>query len=227
MPFKEPFTRKFITGDLIYGLHHERVKYTKRYEPFKGIKISMTRSNIRAVTIDQYVVPPELSLEDGAIRTQNMRTTKKLPYHKSFTSHLDNHPKYHTALTSASEEGRGKIFSRKCKGGLSWITSSIGHNDLVKKNSIHFILDGIDMNYVVNKKIYPGAKNDITAHELRWIYRKRKDINVQEKIQFWLNGQPTVPPWESDEGKKIWRRYTPMTEIEEAFNSSLPIKLYF
>ncbi|MDC9595073.1 hypothetical protein, partial [Xenorhabdus sp. IM139775] len=98
MPFQEPFTRKLMIGDLIYGLHGQRVKYTNQYQPFKGISISMERSCIRVVTIDQYVIPPEIKSENGPIRYENMRMTKKLPYHKSFISHLINHPKYHTAF---------------------------------------------------------------------------------------------------------------------------------
>ncbi|MDC9595186.1 hypothetical protein PSI17_16735, partial [Xenorhabdus sp. IM139775] len=124
-------------------------------------------------------------------------------------------------------ESKGTLFSRKCKAGLSWITMSNDNTNLVKNNSVHFILDNIDMKYVVHKRRYPGAPHDITSHELRWIYRNRKNINVQKKIQFWLNGHPTFPPWESEEGERMWRLYTPKPEIEEAFNSSLPIELYF
>ncbi|PHM30342.1 hypothetical protein [Xenorhabdus innexi] len=223
MPFQTPFTRALKVGDLIYGLHAQRVHYIKQYPPFKSIKYSQElHSYTRAVTIDQFIIPAEKTFPEWPDRYKYMHKTKQYPYHKSFTSHISNHPKYHTSYKT-TPESKGKIFSRKCKAGLSWITMSNGDLDLVKNNNVHFILDGIDMRYVVKKIKYAEGKTDITAHELRWIYRNRNNINVQNKIQFWLNGQPTSPPWENDEGKMIWRLYTPKSEIEEVLNSSLSI----
>ncbi|MBD1228944.1 hypothetical protein [Xenorhabdus griffiniae] len=223
MPFKEPFTRKLIIGDLVYGLHSERVRYLREYQPFKGSTAAVAVAtkilpSAQVLLIDQFITPPELYFKDELTRMEMeeqynyMHTTKRLPYQKSFMSHLKNHPKYNTALKSAD-----KVFSRKCKGGLSWVTTSNEDTDLLKNNNIHFILDGIDMRYVVNKIKYPGARTDITSHELRWVYRNRYNPNVQRKIQFWLDGKPTSPPWESVEGKEIWRLYTPRSEITSAF----------
>jgi hypothetical protein len=232
MPFKEPFTRKLIIGDLVYGLCSERARYFYEYQPFKGSTAKRSAFGSQVVFIDQFTIPVELHFRDESLREEaearnkNMNMTKRLPYQKSFRLHLKNHPKYNTVL-EITPESRGKIFSRKCKGALSWVTTSNENNDLLKKNNIHFILDGIDMKYVVNKTKYPGAKTDITSRELRWVYRNRNNPNVQRKIQFWLDGKPTSPPWESVEGKKIWRLYTPMSEITSAFNSGLSIKLYF
>ncbi|MBE8595662.1 hypothetical protein [Xenorhabdus sp. BG5] len=232
MPFKEPFTRKLIIGDLVYGLHSERERYLREYQPFKGstaaTKILSSSPSSQVLFIDQFITPPELYFRNELIRKQveeqykYIHTTKRLPYQKSFMLHLENHPKYHTALESAD-----KLFSRKCKGGLSWVTTSNGNTYLLENNNIHFILDGIDMKYVVNKRKYPMARTDITSHELRWVYRNRNNPNVQRKIQFWLDGKPTSPPWESVEGKSIWKLYTPQSEITSAFNSGLPIDLYF
>ncbi len=213
MSFLAPFTQNLRFGDLIYGLHEQRMNYIRKYPPFKSINTSQNGvSYSRAVGIDQFIIPAEKALKDWPDRHRYMHMTKQLPYHKSFTSHISNHPQYRTSYKITSES-KGRVFSRKCKAGLSWITMSNSDLDLVKNNNVHFILDGIDMTYVVNKKKYPEAKTDITSHELRWIYRNRNNINVQNKIQFWLNGQPTSPPWESDEGKRIWGLYTPKTEI--------------
>ncbi|MDC9606331.1 hypothetical protein [Xenorhabdus griffiniae] len=153
-----------------------------------------------------------------------MKSSKHYPYQKSFTSYGNNHKKYNTAFSETlTKEGIGKLFSRKCKAGLSWITMSNSNNDIVKNNTIHFILDNIDMWYVTTKSNYRQDRPDVTATELRWIYRNRENPNVQEKIQFWLNGHPTLPPWENEKGKEIWKLYTPKSEIEEAFNANLQL----
>ncbi|MDC9605787.1 hypothetical protein WDV76_04305 [Xenorhabdus griffiniae] len=234
MPFKEPFTHKLIIGDLVYGLGSERLRYLHEYQPFKGSTLAVafaiekrfnaqrTLPNAQVMFIDQFTIPPELCVKDELAREnmkrqyEYMHMTKKLPYQKSFMLHLKNHPKYNTSLEIIPEDA-DKIFSRKCKGGLSWVTTSNGNTDLLKNNNIHFILDGIDMRYVVNKIKYPGVRTDIISHELRWVYRNRYNPNVQRKIQFWLDGKPTSPPWESVEGKEIWRLYTPRSEITSAF----------
>ncbi|BET98370.1 hypothetical protein [Xenorhabdus taiwanensis] len=253
MPFHEPFTRKVKIGDLMYGLHPARMKYLKQYEPFKAFDFTKKTSGFeyiheinpfRPIFIDQYMLPQEKpklrgespeekeryrkSYSHWKRQSNNMKLAKNHPYHKSFTSYGDNHEKYNTAFSKTpTKEGIGRLFSRKCKAGLSWITMSNGNNDIVKNNTVHFILDNIDMRYVTNKINFRQDRSDVTAIELRWIYRNRKNPNVQKKIQFWLNGHPTQPPWENEEGKKIWKLYTPKSEIEEAFSSNLPIDLYF
>ncbi|OKP04539.1 hypothetical protein [Xenorhabdus eapokensis] len=253
MPFYEPFTKKIKIGDLIYGLNSERIRYLKQYEQFKDVDPAKNINNFeyvyafnnyRPIFIDHYVLPQEKPRLRGTsqeekeeyrrryfiweFQSNNMKLAKNHPYQKSFTSYGDNHQKYNTAFSETlTKEGVGKLFSRKCKAGLSWITMSDGNNDIVKNNTIHFILDNIDMRYVTNKLNYRHDRSDVTAIELRWIYRNRENPNVQKKIQFWLNGHPTLPPWENEAGKKMWKLYTPNSEIEEAFNSNLPIDLYF
>ncbi|PHM69300.1 hypothetical protein [Xenorhabdus kozodoii] len=219
MPFREPFKRKFDVGDLIYGLTSQRLKYITNYKPFKGISINTHKVGIQAVIIDQYITPVELFLKknDEEARKNNMKLEINRPYSECFSSYIKNHHKYHSSF-EFTPESTGRIFSRKCKAGLSWITMSNGNKELVKDNTVHFILDAIEMKYVVNKVKFSAKSTDITSHELRWVYRNRNNINVQKKIQFWLNGQPTIPPWESPEGKEIWKLYTPTSELEAAFN---------
>ncbi|MBI6550573.1 hypothetical protein [Xenorhabdus lircayensis] len=202
MPFKPPFTKNFSPGDLIYGLQLQRTIYATLLR----IEISSDQYNVRASTVDQYVVPREIGIRKTGLRQfYNMTLPKNLPYFQDFLDYLSEHPKYRTALTYPNEHPP-RISDRKCKGSLSWIT--IGNNNLTKDMHIHFILDDIDMEYVVNKREYPGAESNVTASELRWIFRNKEHPQVKRKIQFWVNLMPTIPPWE-ESGAELWRKYIP------------------
>ncbi|WP_258086756.1 hypothetical protein [Xenorhabdus bovienii] len=205
MPFHQPFREKVAHDDLIYGLDGARIKYTQmRNGPFTFVDLRRDVYKPRPHTIDEYVVQGEreaLAKAEVLKRDKIMKMKTRPLYQESFTSYLQHHEKYQTTTLSGLPYD-GRLFSRKCKGGLAWITM---RNDSITKNMhVHFILDDIDMKYIVKKLRHPNARNptDITAHELRWIYRNRHLPSVQEKIQFWLNGHPTSPPWENDEGKK-------------------------
>ncbi|MDE9544465.1 hypothetical protein KKI93_18690 [Xenorhabdus bovienii] len=202
MPFKPPFTQKFSPNDLIYGLQLQRTIYARLLR----IEIRLEQYNVRASIIDQYVVPREVDIiKTGQRQFYNMTLPQNLPYFQNFLSHLSEHPKYRTALTYPNEHP-SRISGRKCKGSLSWIT--IGNNNLTEDMHIHFILDDIDMEYVVKKKEYPGAESNVTASELRWIFRNKEHPQVKRKIQFWKNLEPTIPPWE-ESGAVLWREYIP------------------
>ncbi|MCG3462400.1 hypothetical protein [Xenorhabdus bovienii] len=226
MPFNAPFRQKIHLGDLIYGLKDQRTNYTKKFPEFKLLELKMSQYRVRPRIIDEYVIPVDAEMRsDGQKRKNRMTLGKKKRFQSNFMSYLDQHPKYYTTQKSLAdikkEEGeeREKInanvtlqLGRKCKGGLSWIT--INDDEMTKDMHVHFILDDIDMEYIVQKKEYPSSwgSSDITASELRWVYRNRHLFRVQQKIQFWLNGKPTTPPWESKEGEALWNQYIPKNE---------------
>lgn len=71
---------------------------------------------------------------------------------------------------------------------------------LLKGRTVHFVLDGINMDQVPTKSFNSEATNtrSITGAELRWIYKHRDEQTVQDNIQFWANKKPTTPPWSPD-----------------------------
>ncbi|MBC8948207.1 MULTISPECIES: hypothetical protein [Xenorhabdus] len=224
MPFNAPFRQKIHPNDLIYGLKDQRINYTKEFPEFKLLELEMSKYRVRPRIIDEYVIPVDAEMRsDGQERKNRMTLGRKQRFQSNFMSYLSQHPKYYTTQKSLAdikkEEEREKTnvdimsqFGRKCKGGLSWITRN--DDEMTKDMHVHFILDKIDMEYIVQKKEYPGSRgsSDITARELRWIYRNRHFFRVQQKIQFWLNGKPTTPPWESKEGEALWNQYIPQNE---------------
>ncbi|CDH34623.1 hypothetical protein [Xenorhabdus bovienii] len=205
-------------GDLIYGLSKERVAYTKKHKPFRFVNMDFHAKEYDFIptNIDQYVMPFERVINAGsaARRDFNMNLPKKRPFRDNFKTHMEKHLKYSTA---AAEDPLSKYstthYSRKCKGGLSWIVTD--NDPIAQKLKIHFILDGIDMKSVVKKESYISDKTSITAHELRWIYRNRNNPKVKQKIHFWLDGEPSMPPWERPESRELWKEYIPTGELPQ------------
>ncbi|WP_045972228.1 hypothetical protein [Xenorhabdus doucetiae] len=105
---------------------------------------------------------------------------------------------------------------RKCKGGLLWVGKS--DSELVQDIHVHFILDDINMQWVADKH-EEFEKKSITGKELRWIFRNRHNAKVKQKVQFWQDGKPVCPPWESEESH-IWDNYErKLIRKEEGYNS--------
>ncbi|PHM40081.1 toxin [Xenorhabdus mauleonii] len=93
---------------------------------------------------------------------------------------------------------------RKCKGILEFACRE--ENDFI--TYIHFLLDELDMDQVTKKiPVKDSGDPSITGQELRWIYRNRENGNVANKIQFWLDEKPIVPPWEIEKWKSLWEDY--------------------
>ncbi|PHM45249.1 T3SS effector EspK [Xenorhabdus mauleonii] len=216
---------KIASGDLIYGLSKERSNYVKTYTPFQFIYMKYhpeeNDHHYIPTTMDHFVIPFErLSSDDLYKQSANRRDyNMSLPENRgirdSYNTYMKNH-KYHTAVSPKyvrDDEFRKKHFSRKCKGGLSWVVMS--NDPIVQNIKIHFILDGIDMKSVVRKESYNGSRTNITASELRWIYRNRHNPKVKQKIHFWLRGQLSMPPWENPESREIWKEYIPVEELPQ------------
>ena len=117
---------------------------------------------------------------------------------------------------------QNSAWRRKCKGGLEF---AVFH----RQNNIHFCLDGFDFEQVIHKSTPihdsnpgEGKRRGVTSAELRWIYRNRNFIQVQERIYFWkirpnsLQMEQCPPPWEWDpsENGGNWGQYHPKSERE-------------
>ncbi|WP_434525282.1 hypothetical protein [Photorhabdus asymbiotica] len=79
-----------------------------------------------------------------------------------------------------------------------------------QRTKIHFIIDGLKIEDVVNKTKGPaplkaGPGESITASELRYAYRNR--ARLAGRIHFYENGKETIAPWDKD--PELWQKYTP------------------
>ncbi|PHM40328.1 T3SS effector EspK [Xenorhabdus mauleonii] len=230
MAFKEPFSTGYKVGDLLYGLGPKRSNYMgvdafkdlsehnkKRTEPHAVIDYYLTQKDADAGMDFTYEIKP------STMKNRDIETIKE-PYHKSFLKHMtlsEHDEKYHDIPTapidyekdaycgmSGMSETIYTHLGRKCKMGLSWICTS--NDKEVKDCCVHFILDGLNMDQIINKGTEYGKS--ITARELRWVYRNRNDDRVAKKVQFWLNDRQVVPPWVS--GSPIWESGSTLHEIE-------------
>ncbi|WP_340608997.1 hypothetical protein [Xenorhabdus bharatensis] len=229
MPFFPPFRTQFNRGDLIYGLTNIRYKYLNK-EPFETARICNINNSYPPVVIDKYLTPidriymqekmdeydrrtqqndwdgydkeefkKQVNYFDFSFKYADKNNKNYSMYENDFFGFIENHNKYKTALNEELEYDKNTM-GRKCKGGLLWVTLS--GNQLTNSMHIHFILDDINMDTVVNKR-----DDNITGKELRWLYRNRKSPYVATKVQFWCADNPTLPPWETEEA--IWENYIP------------------
>ena len=120
-----------------------------------------------------------------------------------------------------------KAIRRGCKFGLQMICKQL--NSKLPDAQVHFLLDGMTMDDVIDKKTV--TYNDvlgrdyeyvyITNTELRSVYRYWKSFN-HAKINFYLNGENVGAPWENEWTNKkdvfgvertntiaAWNRYIP------------------
>jgi hypothetical protein len=126
---------------------------------------------------------------------------------KGFRKALREHRKYDPRSVAGEEKGETRV-RQACKGGVEFTTG--------RKKLIHFILDGLNMDWVIKKAgpwdqmgLTSGGEKarDITGAEMRWIYRHRDDPKVMPFILFWRGGQNVAPPWIED--PTAWAHYVP------------------
>ncbi|HEJ6984405.1 TPA: hypothetical protein SMF26_004507 [Serratia marcescens] len=152
------------------------------------------------------------NLHNGCFHSFN-----NLPMARKYFDFLALHDRYSFAYTF-SDYGEGlfkpreeehlvrralsKFFSRGSKAGLEMIIRSGG------RDKIHFVLDDIDIERVINK----SGGSSITNSELRYLYRHRREINGKGKVHFYKNKQEVLAPWESDPAR--WCKYKPAASEE-------------
>nr|WP_240042849.1 RHS repeat-associated core domain-containing protein [Photorhabdus luminescens] len=95
------------------------------------------------------------------------------------------------------------LWKRGSKLGLEIAASN-------EKTKIHFVLDGLNIEQIVNKEKGPhpsiaGPGESVTASELRYAYRNRE--RLAGKIHFYENDKETIAPWEKS--PELWEKYKP------------------
>lgn len=189
----------FKSGDLIYGMGKQRGNYIYNNIQFRG-----SNPQLNVSIIDQYRFNALDRLYSNRYFQPDITSSE------SFEISVRNHSKYRNILENTNPFSqsfdRNTYFSRKCKAGINWAKEN--------GNTVHYILDDINMDMVINKNFYLqqgySDADSVSGSELRWIYRNRHDPKVQKSVQFWRNGQPANAPWVDDPGS--WSHYRPKSE---------------
>ncbi|WP_207628769.1 hypothetical protein [Photorhabdus cinerea] len=110
---------------------------------------------------------------------------------------------YHTWHIQGGNSASRLLWKRGSKLGIEMAASN-------QRTKIHFILDGLNIEQIVNKIKGPtplkaGPGESITASELRYAYRNR--ARLAGRIHFYENGKETIAPWDKD--PELWQKYTP------------------
>lgn len=136
-----------------------------------------------------------------------------------FGAGLQGHTKYKGVVDKGASNWTDSNSAQKCKGGLWWATRNSKH--------AHFYLGGLDIDMVVGSG--EAKSKGITCRELRWVYRFRSDLAVQQYVQFWrpvgagdfaglksakagCDAEKCGPPWEDTAlagGAAKWATYAP------------------
>lgn len=223
MPFFPPFRTGFDSGDIVYGLGGARKIYRHNFRIgcFDFFNFDPMRGG---ATIDQYA----LCKTEIDYRAEHFPTFRVPDKNREFQEFVGRHQKekYRSLLDArptyvqiAGSDIPGIEFSnqflrRKCKAGLDWSTS------LAANNHVHFLLDFIDCQAIVDKRSVGNSMNErsVTGSELRWIYRNRDNPNVQNGIQFWFEFKAVSPPWFVPSGgsSSYWSMYVPRAEASSS-----------
>jgi insecticidal toxin complex protein TccC len=194
-------------GDLIYGLEDPRSDYI-RY-----VKAAYFRDvlELPAFTIDSYNQAIFIVTFNEAYKTaakKQLLTNKVLK--KLAKAHSPHYVLWNEYFSIGKENkkfnikriyprvypGDKKFFVKKgSKLGIEMAASSQMH--------IHFTLDELDIESIVNKSGPRGAS--ITASELRYVYRNWN--RLAGKIHFYRKNVEVVAPWIED--VSLWKAYKP------------------
>lgn len=210
MPMEKPWRAVFQRGDYLFGYASAITEFTEAHRA-------------------EGATPQDKIQELATDRFEAYNGRGKVDDKVSFFESLGKHPKYSAVISDSGKDVRAPALAGlrpgavknnrewriKSKGSLYWATMDV-------KKHVHFILDGIDMNEVVNKSHTDGplhgqdtpggtpsiAKTRTITHaELRWIYRNKVFPQVRQYVQFWLRNQCCDPPWKTD--PVLWGRYVP------------------
>jgi len=128
----------------------------------------------------------------------SLENEKKYSSAEMFSNNIFLHDNPH--YNAASSIINSRIFvipytKMKCKSGLEMAI-------IDPKVVIHFLLDRIEMNRVIDKE------TDFTGSELRFAYRNKE--RLAGKIFFYEKGKQVAPPWEQD--PTLWDSYKPKSD---------------
>ncbi|WP_046069106.1 hypothetical protein [Pseudomonas synxantha] len=177
----------FKAGDLVYGLARPRMKFMSLH------KILFERE--LGPTIDAFAAT---ATEYKFIREKagGQYPTKQDSFEQSLLSHPKySHIRYEMGIVRSNYADDDPLWiRRKCKAGLYWAST----NNI----TVHFVLDGIDMNRVVSKEY-----EEFTSSELRWLFRHKHENGVIKAVKYYKDGDYAPAPWDAGDSKELWKSY--------------------
>ena len=194
--------KNFKPGDLLYGVENDRATYYAMVTLLGGYFITADRYN-------KLAVEPHLDHdgdfeEDSAGAASRLAeatathglTARDLQRVASYSTFLLHHPRYSPVLDGGKGFEDEKKIRRACKAAIDYITSRQGRR-------LHFLLDSLDMNRIINK-----TDTSMTGSELRYIYRRwSRSADVQKRVWFYRNSVQVDPPWVTH--RSAWDAYHP------------------
>ncbi len=213
----------FKEGDLFYGLSTPRLKMMQ--EKIKNVEEilyqnqeNLSSENKSFVLLDtinnqflgtgyshQVKSKQELSSlskqeeSNFYIKSHTYEGEKSNEHHevKNFREFLENHDRYDPRKIANSDDIDKRI-GKACKGGLEYITK-------IKKQQIHFVIDGLDVQKVMADLKNAKDHRSITGKEIKWLYRHRNDQKIMNHVIFYEKSQPTETPWIKE--PELWKTY--------------------
>ena len=184
---QSPLIAHFKKGDLVYGLKNSRRPYTT----YLDHKMLQPENTIENFFNNAYFIDDNLKeFEKKAALT---------PEQEHYQDFLFAHLRYHPNRPGGKGKDDEPKIRRSCKAAIEYVLRQGG--------TIHFVLDHINMDRVVNKEYeHPAKKEDctklkdysFTASELRYIYRHQHLLkHLKGHIVFYNGGAVCEAPWES------------------------------
>ncbi|WP_374699524.1 RHS repeat-associated core domain-containing protein [Wolbachia endosymbiont (group A) of Limnophora tigrina] len=191
------FVNDFKKGDLIYGLDSPRKNYVdSAKKKYPGEKIIINKYN--DPVLGKYSpTSSSIPLKDKDLVEYEEFLKSEEKFNEKVLKNEDKENEYKKGSAFDTIKRMERQIARACKAGIVFKTS--------RGKKVHFVLDEIDINRVLDKKIY-HYKN-ITSGELRSIYRQRNKEWIEKNVVFWKGGKKVNPPWEDDKMRKAWKNY--------------------
>lgn len=194
----------WVDGDKIYGLSGPRQETVNALENLEHRNTTLDDLNNQFLGTGHFTGKDNPDTYDKNIKLRDREA-------KRFQKALHKRRKYDPRRVSGRDKSETRV-RQACKGGLEHVTRM--------GNTIHFILDGLNIQWVIQKTgpwdqmgvTQLGEKaRDITGAEMRFLYRHRNDPTVMNNVRFWRGGQEVHAPWLEDPG--AWDAYTPKSGL--------------
>lgn len=227
------YIRDYEEGDLIYGLARRRALFVEgvmaaHASDLRPRVVMVDDMNNQFLGTNAPTTPNQNQLGNqgsGADYTPGAAMSREGALFHAFLRDKVK-PKWQPSKSPGKANVNQRVKSAS-KAGIQWTTTE-------RKKRIHFILDGLDMEFVTGKldvmlfrtdnikqKEDPGNKS-VTGCELRWLYRQRNNTEIMSRVVFWENDQKLGhAPWDDPRWKKYWDAYVPRSEAPSAVETFL------
>lgn len=234
MPYQLLVRRFFRSGDIIYGLDAPRRNavnaivadgFQRNITYERKILCRVSRVSRAVVLIQNDLTnavwdplnPNKYSSNRNIKNTLHGADAQRGIAFKRF---LSTHPNYNVASQGVTAANAPQAWKRTSKGGLEFQLRG-------QRGRIHFILDniydpggGINTIQAIAQKDPTQYGDSITSSELRWLYRHRHVLEIQQLVFFWTaRRRISQQDFFNDPN---WNFYHPTHEYDRDWRSIMP-----